>query len=85
MSIKNAKNSCFLFTILSKGGRKMPDIANGRKKICDFLKENNIKKAALAAAYGMSRQEVTNILSGSTRGLKANQFILRVIEDYKID
>ena len=39
----------------------MPDIANGRKKICDFLKENNIKKAALAAAYGMSRQEVTNI------------------------
>lgn len=85
MSIKNAKNSCFLFTILNKGGRKMPDIANGRKKICDFLKENNIKKAALAAAYGMSRQEVTNILSGSTRGLKANQFILRVIEDYKID
>lgn len=85
MSIKNAKNSCFLFTILKKGGRKMPDIANGRKKICDFLKENNIKKAALAAAYGMSRQEVTNILSGSTRGLKANQFILRVIEDYKID
>lgn len=63
----------------------MPDIANGRKKICDFLKENNTKKSALAAAYGMSRQEVTNILSGSTRGLKANQFILRVIEDYKID
>ena len=30
-------------------------------------------------------KEVTNILSGSTRGLKANQFILRVIEDYKID
>lgn len=75
----------FLVYSLKKGGRKMPDIANGRKKICDFLKENNIKKAALAAAYGMSRQEVTNILSGSTRGLKANQFILRVIEDYKID
>ncbi|HEK9113413.1 TPA: DNA-binding protein, partial [Streptococcus equi subsp. equi] len=39
----------------------------------------------LAAAYGLNRQEVTNILSGSTRGPKANQFILRVIADYSIE
>ena len=35
--------------------------------------------------YATPIEEVTNILSGSTRSLKANQFILRVIEDYKID
>ncbi|HEL0900690.1 TPA: DNA-binding protein, partial [Streptococcus agalactiae] len=50
-----------------------------------FLKSNNIKKSDLAAAYGLNRQEVTNILSGSTRGPKANQFILRVIADYSIE
>ncbi|HEK9554980.1 TPA: DNA-binding protein, partial [Streptococcus equi subsp. equi] len=43
------------------------------------------KKSDLAAAYGLNRQEVTNILSGSTRGPKANQFILRVIADYSIE
>ncbi|CYW77772.1 phage DNA-binding protein [Streptococcus suis] len=63
----------------------MPDIAVGREKVVTFLKENNIKKVDLAAAYGLNRQEVTNILSGSTRGPKANQFILLVIADYSIE
>ncbi|HEO7107662.1 TPA: DNA-binding protein [Streptococcus agalactiae] len=63
----------------------MPDIAVGREKVVTFLKSNNIKKSDLAAAYGLNRQEVTNILSGSTRGQKANQFILRVIADYSIE
>lgn len=62
----------------------MPDIAVGREKVVTFLKSNNIKKSDLAA-YGLNRQEVTNILSGSTRGPKANQFILRVIADYSIE
>ncbi|HEQ1204707.1 TPA: DNA-binding protein [Streptococcus pyogenes] len=63
----------------------MPDIAVGREKVVTFLKSNNIKKSDLATAYGLNRQEVTNILSGSTRGPKANQFILRVIADYSIE
>lgn len=63
----------------------MPDIAVGREKVVTFLKSNNIKKSDLAAAYGLNRQEVTNILSGSTREPKANQFILRVIADYSIE
>ncbi|HHU5086319.1 TPA: DNA-binding protein [Streptococcus agalactiae] len=63
----------------------MPDIAVGREKVVTFLKSNNIKKSDLAAAYGLNRQEVTNILSGSTRGPKDNQFILRVIADYSIE
>ncbi|MBZ4299572.1 DNA-binding protein, partial [Streptococcus pneumoniae] len=31
------------------------------------------------------RQEVTNILSGTTKGPRANSFILQVIEDYGIE
>ena len=63
----------------------MPDIAVGRDIVVCFLEENSIKKVDLAAAYGLNRQDVTNILSGSTKGPKANQFILRVIADYSIE
>lgn len=63
----------------------MPDITNGREKINTFLKEKGIKKTTLAVAYGFKRQEVTNILSGTTKGPRANSFILQVIEDYGIE
>lgn len=62
----------------------MPDIAVGRKKVVEYLDVNNIKKSDLATAYGLNRQEVTNILNGSVKGPKANRFILRVIADYNI-
>ena len=58
----------------------MPDIDVGRKKVVAFLEKND-----LASVYGRDRQEVTNILNGSTRGPKANKFILQVIADYNID
>ena len=61
----------------------MPDIANGREKVNAFFK--GIKKTTLAVAYGFKRQEVTNILSGTTKGPRANSFILQVIEDYGIE
>lgn len=63
----------------------MPDITNGREKINAFLKDKGIKKTTLAVAYGFKRQEVTNILSGTTKGPQANSFILQVIEDYGIE
>ena len=63
----------------------MPDIANGREKVNAFLKDKGIKKTTLAVAYGFKRQEVTNILSGTTKGPRANSFILQVIEDYGIE
>ena len=63
----------------------MPDIANGRERVNAFLKEKGIKKTTLAVAYGFKRQEVTNILSGTTKGPRANSFILQVIEDYGIE
>ena len=63
----------------------MPDITNGREKVVSFLKEKGIKKVTLAVAYGYKRQEVTNILNGTTKGPRANGFILQVIEDYGIE
>ena len=63
----------------------MPDITNGRERVNAFLKEKGIKKTTLAVAYGFKRQEVTNILSGATKGPRANNFILQVIEDYGIE
>lgn len=63
----------------------MPDIAKGREKVNAFLKDKGIKKTTLAVAYGFKRQEVTNILSGTTKGPRANSFILQVIEDYGIE
>lgn len=68
-----------------KKGENKPDIANGRERVIAFLKEKGIKKATLAVAYGFKRQEVTNILSGTTKGPRANSFILQVIEDYGIE
>jgi putative DNA-binding protein len=68
-----------------RGGTYMPDIANGREKVNAFLKEKGIKKTTLAVTYGFKRQEVTNILSGTTKGPRANSFILQVIEDYGIE
>ena len=62
----------------------MPDIGSGRQKVLSYLKEHNIKKSTLASSYGYDRQEVTNILSGSTKGPRANAFILQVIEDFGI-
>ena len=53
----------------------MPDIDVGRKKVVAFLEKNNINKSDLASVYGRDRQEVTNILSGSTRGPKAKKYI----------
>nr|DAX45333.1 MAG TPA: protein-turn-helix DNA binding protein [Caudoviricetes sp.] len=71
--------------ISKEGGAYMPDITNGRDKVNAFLKDKGIKKTTLAVAYGFKRQEVTNILSGTTKGPRANSFILQVIEDYGIE
>lgn len=62
----------------------MPNADNGRQKILDYLKANNLTRTTLAVQYGMVRQDVTNILNGKIKNQQANQFIARVIEDFKI-
>ncbi|GAA5403728.1 hypothetical protein SuUB82_17680 [Streptococcus uberis] len=62
----------------------MPNTDGGRKKILDYLEENNLTMTTLAVQYSMSRQDVTNILNGKLKNSQANKFIARVIEDFKI-
>ena len=67
-----------------KEGKPMPNTDDGRQKILDYLKENNLSMTTLAVQYGMVRQDVTNILNGKLRNPQAHRFIARVIEDFKI-
>lgn len=62
----------------------MPNMDNGRQKILDYLKENNLTIATLAVQYNMVRQDVTNILNGKLKNPQAHRFVARVIEDFKI-
>ncbi|EHJ57468.1 MULTISPECIES: hypothetical protein [Streptococcus] len=62
----------------------MPNTDGGRKKILDYLEENNLTMTTLAVQYSMPRQDVTNILNGKLKNSQANKFIARVIEDFKI-
>lgn len=62
----------------------MPNTDDGRQKILDYLKENNLSMTTLAVQYGMVSQDVTNILNGKLRNPQAHRFIARVIEDFKI-
>lgn len=65
-------------------GEYMPNMDNGRQKILDYLKENNLTMATLAVQYSMTRQDVTNILNGKLKNPQAHRFVARVIEDFKI-
>ena len=62
----------------------MPNMDNGRQKVLDYLKENNLTIATLAVQYNMARQDVTNILNGKSKNPQAHRFVARVIEDFKI-
>lgn len=62
----------------------MPSIMPGRELVKKFLKENDIKATDLAKMYGMTKQEVSDYLSGRKSNPAGNQFILKVIHDFKI-
>lgn len=77
-------NFLTLFLTYKKGGAYMPNMDNGRQKVLDYLKENNLTFATLAVQYNMARQDVTNILNGKLKNPQAHRFVARVIEDFKI-
>ena len=86
-SIKNAMNfSTFSLTKFLKKGEvnSMPSTFPGRELVKKFLQENDIKSTDLAKMYGMTKQEVSDYLSGRKTNPAANQFILKVIRDFKI-
>ena len=62
----------------------MPSTFPGRELVKKFLQENDIKSTDLAKMYGMTKQAVSDYLSGRKTNPAANQFILKVIRDFKI-
>jgi transcriptional regulator with XRE-family HTH domain len=62
----------------------MPTTKPGRERIREYLKQNHIKLTDLALVYGMTRQEVSDYLTGNKTNPKANRFVLSVIKDYGI-
>ncbi|MGM0124897.1 hypothetical protein IGI37_002291 [Enterococcus sp. AZ194] len=62
----------------------MPNIANGRQKVLEYMKENNISVTDLAVAYGVKKQDLSSYLNGKLDNVKGNQIILRIISDYRI-
>lgn len=57
---------------------------SGRELVKNYLRNNNIKFTDLAKMYGMTKQDVTDYLSGRKKNPAGNQFILKVIHDFKI-
>ena len=75
----------FLLTYKKKQEvNSMPSTFPGRELVKKFLQENDIKSTDLAKMYGMTKQEVSDYLSGRKTNPAANQFILKVIRDFKI-
>ena len=53
----------------------MPSTLPGRELVKEYLKKNDIKSTDLAKMYGMTKQEVSDYLSGRKSNPAANQFI----------
>lgn len=62
----------------------MPEMEPGRNKIKQFLKDNGISIAELAVSYGITRQELSQVLSGYRSCPKDNKLILKIISDLGI-
>ena len=64
--------------------KAMPSTMPGRELVKQFLQQNGIKTTDLAKMYGMTKQEVSDYLSGRKVNPASNQFVLKVIRDFKI-
>lgn len=62
----------------------MPNTEPGRVKIKTWLEKTGRSEASLAAAYGLHPQTLNDYLTGKNGSKKANEFVLTVIEHYKI-
>ena len=59
----------------------MPSTMPGRELVKQFLQQNGIKTTDLAKMYGMTKQEVSDYLSGRKVNPASNQFVLKVIRE----
>ena len=62
----------------------MPSTMPGSELVKKYLNDNKIKIGDLAKMYGMTKQDVADYLSGRKTTPASNQFILKVIRDFKI-
>lgn len=62
----------------------MPTTKPGRDLVRQYLKANDIKTTDLAKMYGMTKQEVSDYLSGRKSNPASNKFVLKVIRDFRI-
>ena len=60
----------------------MPE--HGRKKVMDYLKENNVTITSLASTWNIPVSKMSQYLSGKDTSPKANEIILKIIEAYGI-
>jgi len=62
----------------------MPDTSNGREKINNYLKANEISISSLAKMYGISKQDMADYLAGRKKNPAANRTILKIISDFNL-
>lgn len=62
----------------------MPTTLTGRELIKQYIDKNDISLQSLGAMYGISKVYVSDILSGKRTGKKANEIVLKIIEDFKL-
>ena len=74
-------NSFYKYLYEKRGGI-MPE--HGRKKVMDYLKENNVTITSLASTWNIPVSKMSQYLSGKDTSPKANEIILKIIEAYGI-
>ena len=62
----------------------MPSTMSGRELVKKFLQDSNVKTTDLARTYGMTKQEVSDYISGRKVNPAGNKFVLKVIHDFNI-
>lgn len=76
-----------LFHLLAKKIKEvkaMPSTMSGRELVKKFLQDSDVKTTDLARTYGMTKQEVSDYVSGRKVNPAGNKFILKVIHDFNI-
>jgi hypothetical protein len=75
-------SNSFYKYIYEKEGGIMPE--HGRKKVMDYLKENNVTITSLASTWNIPVSKMSQYLSGKDTSPKANEIILKIIDAYGI-
>lgn len=60
-------------------------LENGRKKIIQWMQENDVSYQDIATAFGYkNKQTVRDYITGDVDSTKANELVLRIISKFRI-